>query len=102
MLGGLPHGPPVLRQSGRWTHDITQAGSSSDPEEAAMPADDLRRLVDEAERKLDAAQQFGHDAQARADIMRGQVRDAGAAAAKLTAQRVPFSRMSEDGSHRHR
>src|SRR6266446_9846111 len=74
MLGGLPHGPPVLRQSGRWTHDITQAGSSSDPEEAAMPADDLRglqtlihdlrRLVDEAERKLDAAQQFGHDAQA--------------------------------------
>jgi len=112
MLGGLPHGRLVLRQSGRWTHDITQAGSSSDPEEAAMPADDLRvlqtlihdlrRLVDEAERKLDAAQQFGHDAQARADIMRGQVRDAGAAAAKLTAQRVPFSRMSEDGSHRHR
>ena len=45
--------------------------------------DDLRLLVDAAERKLDAAEQFGHDARVRGESMRLQARDAAATAAKL-------------------
>jgi hypothetical protein len=48
--------------------------------------DDLRRFVDKAERKLDAAEWFGHAAQVRTGIRRAQARDAGAAAAKLTGR----------------